>query len=77
MTPSRTTRYRRVAIVTSAALLSSVPILLGSRPAGGVIRACVHDSNGHIAIVSDTRKCMPNSHLLEWNREGLAGPPGP
>jgi hypothetical protein len=77
MTRFRVAGYRRIALATSAALLVSVPIALASRPGGGVIRACVQDYTGHLTIVRSNTQCWPNSHLLEWNREGVPGVPGP
>lgn len=72
------TRWSRVLI--GGAVLS---ILLGAgtvvtfADTGGVIFACVNNTNGDVRIVAQQVSCKNNETAAHWNILGPQGPPGP
>ena len=71
-----TNRYNRFVVAASVAGLAAGTIAVAARTDNGTIKACVHEHNGQVRIARGTVSCPHASYLLEWNREGLAGPPG-
>ena len=60
-----------VVIVTAVTIVNAH----GPGPATGVIHSCVKD-NGELTIVSANATCKNNETALDWNGEGVQGPPG-
>jgi hypothetical protein len=62
-----------VGVLVIAAFIVGIAYANGN---DGKIHACVNPA-GHIRIVQLTDECKEQEILLEWNKEGLQGPPGP
>ena len=58
-------------------LLLLVLVLVPLQAGAAVIEACVNSGNGMMRIVDATTLCHANEMRVQWNQEGLQGPPGP
>jgi len=66
-----------MAITIAAAIIGSSTVGLATAVTTGLIYACVNNGSGTIKVVSATTACAANELQLEWNAQGVAGPPGP
>lgn len=41
-----------------------------------VVHTCVQNVSGNIRIVDEKTQCKSNEYALNWNKEGIQGPPG-
>jgi len=64
-----------VGLVLGAGLVTVVSAHPGT-PATGVIHSCINNSSGTIKIVSPDGACLNNEIAVDWNAQGLQGPPG-
>ena len=70
--------WNRVLIgVAVVATLLGAGTVITLADTGGVIFACVNNSNGSVRIVAAQVSCKPNETAAHWNVIGPAGPPGP